>query len=316
MKKKLLIAEIDGFSDEVIQLLSQYFEVTAKNLYSEDIQHAFDTFDIFWFRLGFKIDSKLLAQSDRKVSTIVCPVTGLDHIDIEYCNSHNIKVISLKNEIDFLKNIRATAELTLALTLNILRKINPATNDVKHGHWNRDLFKGNEIYQKKVAIIGYGRLGQIVADLFDAFGAEVVVYDSKPITYSKYAIAHSIQDVLKDCYICSLHISYTKENMQYFNHKKFEMMPYGSVFINTSRGSLVDENALVENFKSGRIKAIAADVLHHEPEINQSILYEFYKNNPTTNIIITPHIGGNTHESFYKTERFVAEKLIQHFKFK
>ena len=305
---KLIISETKDFNLDVKDLLLKYFKVTMKQVSESDLDQVFCKYDIFWFRLGFKIDSSVLDNPNIKVKVIVCPVTGLDHIDVEKCNEKGIQIISLKGENEFLKNVRATAELSLLLSLELIRNTRNAINSVFAGNWDRDQFKGYELFEKKIAIIGYGRLGKITADFFAAFGANPTIYD-KNLVNSKYPIAKNISEALHNAFLCSLHISYSKENIKFFDKKLINMMPKGAYFVNTSRGSLVNESDLILALESGHLAGVATDVLNNEPDINESILYGYAKN--TNNVIITPHIGGNTFESFEKTEKFLAKKIIK-----
>lgn len=308
-KQKLLIAETNDFSRKVVNLMEDHFELDFRELPSEELAQAFCQYDIFWFRLGHRIDTALLNQPQRRVYTIVCPVTGLDHIDTETCRNLGIKIISLKGEAEFLKEVRATAELTLNLALSLIRKTHLAQKDALEGNWRRDLFKGEELYEKKIAIIGYGRLGKISADLYRAFGAKTVVYDQDRIDDSNgHEIATSMEQALDGAFLLSLHISYSKENEGFIKAKHFELMADAAYLVNTSRGSLVNETDLVQALKSGKLAGVATDVLHGEPEVKQSELWKYAQAH--NNVLITPHIGGNTKESFLKTEMFVGKKLI------
>ena len=143
MNPKLLIAECKNFSDDAIECIPRHVKVTKKDINKDQLEWAFKEFDFFWFRLGFRISEELLRLPGRRVTVIICPVTGLDHIDVETCKALNIKIISLKGETEFLKTVRATAELTVGITLALLRKIPQATISVREGKWNRDLLKGN-----------------------------------------------------------------------------------------------------------------------------------------------------------------------------
>ena len=308
-KQKLLIAETKDFSHKVVNLMDDHFDLDFRELPREELAHAFCQYDIFWFRLGHRIDATLLNQSQRRVHTIVCPVTGLDHIDTETCRSLGIRIISLKGEAEFLKEVRATAELTLNLALSLIRKTYLAQKDVLKGNWRRDLFKGEELYEKKVAIIGFGRLGKISADLYRAFGAKTVVYDHDRIDdASGHEIATSIEQALDGAFLLSLHISYSKENEGFLKAKHFELMSDGAYFVNTSRGSLLNETDLIQALNNGKLAGVATDVLFGEPEVQKSALWNYARAHK--NVLITPHIGGNTKESFLKTEMFVGKKLI------
>lgn len=307
-KLKLYIAEKEDFSEQVLQLLNEKFEVVdfEKNLTIKDILKVVD---VFWFRLGHKINHEVL-NKESKCRYLVTPVTGIDHIDEKLCNELGIDIICLRGEYEFLNKIRATAELTIALTLSLLRNINDASQHTKDGLWQRGLFRGSELYEKKVGIIGYGRLGKICGDYFLAFGCEVIYFDIEEKNASMPTKRYeNLFDLLKESDVVSIHLSLNDNTRNFINKECFNHMKINSILINTSRGGIIDESAMLVALKSKKIKGAALDVLQGEPEIKNHPLIEYSKRN--NNLIITPHIGGNTYESFEKTEKFIAEKLIK-----
>ena len=306
-KKKLIIAEPDGFSYEAIDILSKNMDIELIELKEEDLLEVFQNYDFIWLRLGLKISKDLLRDPKRKIAAIICPVTGLDHIDLKTCKELDIKVLSLKGENEFLNEIRATAELTIGLTLSILRKIPNAIQSVNNKVWDRDLFRGSEIFNKNVGIVGMGRLGKIVTEYFIALGAHVSGYDIKKFKINGVKNAESIEQLVSISDIISIHINYNESNHHLFDKNLFSHFKEKSIFINTSRGGIVDSNALIDSLKSRCLSGAAVDVIEDEFNYQNSSLIKYAQNND--NLIITPHIGGNTNESFYKTEIFLAKKL-------
>ncbi len=273
-----------------------------------DLPQIFNDYDVFWFRLGFQINRSQLSNASR-LKVIATPVTGIDHIDEVACSEKNIRILCLRGEYDFLKEIRATAEHTLALALALLRHLPAATAHSAEGNWQRDLFRGNELYKKKVGIIGYGRLGEITASYFHAFGCEVMYYDvvPKPSTFAK-AVPH-INDIA-NCDIISVHVNYIPETHNLIGDDFFNACVPQSFFINTSRGGVVDETALLKALEAKRLSGAALDVVQDEFLFSsQNPLARYSQNN--RNLLLTPHIGGNTYESFEKTEQFLAQKVIK-----
>ena len=217
-----------------------------------------------------------------------------------------------KGEQAFLKEVRATAEHTILLTLALMRKIIAATQDTMSGNWDREPFKGTEIYKKKVGIIGYGRLGKIVADYFKALGAKILVYEKYPLNFVKHDVTFtSLEDLLAQSDIVSLHINYLPENIRFLKLHHFALMKSSAIFINTSRGQLIDGNALVIALRKRMIAGAAIDVISDEFNTDFAPELVFFKTACPDNFIITPHIGGNTWESFEKTEAFIFDKLKQ-----
>ena len=307
-KLKLYIAERNDFSNEVFQELENRFEIIdfKENI---SIKEILKQVDIFWFRLAHKLDSTVLDKST-KCKYLLTPVTGIDHIDEKLCNELGIQIICLRGEVDFLKNVRATTEHTIALTLALLRKIHPAVSDVQSGNWNRDNFRGYELYEKKVGILGYGRLGQIVARYFHAFDCEISYFDIEEKIGDTFCVKlNSIESLFENNDIVSLHIPLNEKTIGIINKDLLQKMKVNSILVNTSRGAIINEIDLLEVLKFKSIKGAALDVLEGEPNIQNSDLVKYSKTN--SNLIITPHIGGNTYESFAKTEKFLADKLVQ-----
>jgi len=184
----------------------------------------------------------------------------------------------------------------------------PAANHAADGKWNRDLFRGLELYKKRIGIVGYGRLGKICADLFCAFGCEVYIYDIVEHE-SSFQQLGTIEELIDLCDIISLHVTYDETTHHLISHDLIRVFSSSKYLINTSRGGLIDEDALLMALESGNIGGAALDVLYGEPNIASHPLVHYAMKRD--NLILTPHIGGNTFESFEKTEEFIADKLIR-----
>lgn len=303
---KVIIAETSDFSKNAIKALEQFASVDLKDIEDNELAEALNRYDIFWFRLGFKLTSELILQA-AQCKYIICPVTGLDHIDLEACKHKGITVISLKGETDFLKKVRATAEFTLGLSLALLRNIPQAVHHTRDGEWNRMPFKGVEIFEKNIGILGFGRLGQLTASYFKAMGARIYVFDIKPIETETYNVVNSMDELFRNCDLVSVHINLTSENRHLIGLNQFNEMKKGSYFVNTSRGQIVNSLDLIQAIEEGQLAGAAVDVIENEFYFKQDELLKFSSKDPR--LMITPHIGGNTYESFSKTELYMVEKL-------
>ena len=308
---KIRIAETDNFSPKVIEELSQTNQVDLKETNKEELADCFRNYDVFWFRLKFKIEEQDFPENTR-CKYILCPVTGLDHIDLDACKRRGIEVISLKGETEFLKNVRATAELTIGLTLSLIRNIPQAIQSVKLKNWDRNPYKGTEIFQKKVGIVGVGRLGSITAKYFQAFGASVYGYDINNFDTNICEPVSSLDDLASMVDILSIHVSYNQNSHHLIHEKVIGRMKKSAILINTSRGSVIEERSLLTALKNGNISGAAIDVIQNEYNIENNMLIKYAQENQ--NLIITPHIGGNTWESFEKTEMFLVQKLVEQLK--
>lgn len=265
--------------------------------------------DILWTRLGHRVDREVM-DSAPQLKLIASPTTGLDHIELEEAERRNIRVISLRGETRFLETIRATAEHTIALTLALLRRIPAAADHVSQGGWDRDRFQGRELYGKVVGVVGYGRLGSIVARYMKAFEARVLATDpgARPEAVDPEISLVSLDVLLNASDVITLHAPLGPETMGLFGRPEFQAMKPGAWFVNTSRGGLVDESALLEALVAGRLAGAALDVLAGEPEIDPvNSLIRYAREND--NLLITPHLGGCTLESMEKTEVFLSERV-------
>ncbi|WP_406684222.1 NAD(P)-binding domain-containing protein [Seonamhaeicola sp. MEBiC1930] len=309
MKKlKIHVSGIEKLTKEALGILSDEYEIIYVNLLSsESLKASLNECDIFWFRLNHKLTRKILEGA--KCKFILCAVTGLDHIDIDACNDFGIKVLSLKNETEFLKEVRATAEHTMCLMLNLIRRTKLAFEHVESGKWNRSLFKGSELYKKKVGILGLGRLGEIVANYAQVLGMDVYYYDIEQKNADKTFIkCLSLENLIEKVDILSIHLPYDDSTHFIINKDSLSKIKKTAYIINTSRGGVINENDILSKLKAKEIAGYATDVLYGEPHIENHSLVDYAKRNE--NVIITPHIGGFTQESIEKTEYFIAQKLV------
>jgi D-3-phosphoglycerate dehydrogenase / 2-oxoglutarate reductase len=272
---------------------------------------ALSDVDILWVRLRHRIDSEVLSGALR-LKMIVTATTGLNHIDLKETAHRGISVMSLYGENEFLRDVRATAEHTIGLMLSLLRHVPQSNAHVREGQWNRDLFRGWELYGKTVGIVGYGRLGEIVTRYLQAFEARILITDPavRPERLGSNITCVSLDRLLEEADIVSLHVNLCRETRGFFGRSQFLAMKQGAWFINTARGELVDETALLDMLRSGRLAGAALDVLSDECSsgmANRAIVAYARDHN---NLIITPHIGGCTTESMDKTERFLAAKCL------
>lgn len=310
-RPKLLVAESVGFSCAALARLREAMVVVDANLDRPGLLGAVRDADVLWVRLRHRIDREVFDAAPN-LTAVVTNTTGLNHIDLEEAQRRFIRVISLRGEADFLKEIRATAELTVGIALALLRRIPDAHAHVLAGGWDRDVFKGNELHGKTAGIVGYGRLGRIVARYLGALGVEVLATDpcSAPEDADQGVLLVPLDQLLASSDIVSLHVVLDATTTGIIGRQQFARMKPRAWFINTARGELVDEAALIDALRSGRLAGAALDVLSGERPYGMSThpLVRYAREHQ--NVLITPHIGGNTFESCESTERFLAERLL------
>lgn len=311
---KLLIVEPADFSLQALHQLKKHFNVSYGPKTRRELFECASDFEIFFVRLAHQFDEEFFKVAT-SLKYLVSPTTGLNHICMQSAQQRNIQILCLKEERAFLNRITATAELTWGLLLSLVRKISPAHQHVTEGDWNRDQFRGKELSELTLGIIGFGRLGTMVARYGLAFGMEVIAHD--PFQ----AIPPDIKSVSLDqlctsADVISVHVHSAPENIKMLGKKQFLAMKPGCILLNTSRGDLLDEQALLDSLQTGRLGGAGLDVLVDEYETGPAALTsQELKNYAYThdNLILTPHIGGATYESMEKTELFLVDKLLEHY---
>lgn len=308
MLPRILIAEPLDFSAEAVRLLQAAAEVTLQPTDRAGLSAALADYDVVWFRLAHRIDRELLAGPLR-CRILAVPVTGLDHIDLEACAERGIRVVSLRGETTFLEQVRGTAELTIALALALLRRIPAAAEHARAGGWNRDAFRGRELYGHTAGLVGVGRLGRIVAGYFRAFGMEVLGFDPRPdFPHDAARRVDSLGELMRQSDVVSVHVTYESATRHLIGRQELAAMRPSAILVNTSRGGIVDEPALVEAIETGAMAGAALDVLDGEPHTADNPLVRLSRR--TDRVLIVPHVGGNTLESFKKTECFLAARVL------
>ncbi|MEZ5353277.1 MAG: NAD(P)-dependent oxidoreductase [Bryobacteraceae bacterium] len=308
----ILLTESKWFSSAARDTLGAMGAVRALDIATREelLTEARDA-DVLWVRLRHYIGADVMDAAP-ELRAIATPTTGLTHIDLEEASRRGIAVISLRGETDFLKEIRATAEHTIALMLALMRRLPAAVAHAHGGGWDRDRFRGNELHGKTAGIVGYGRLGRIVAGYLQAFGCRVLAAERKdwegrvdpPVELVP------IEELLAHSDLVSLHVSLDSATEGFFNQYLFGLMKPGAWFINTARGELIDEAALVACLREGRLSGAAVDVIAGEHESGPHPLIEYARAGEGSPLIVTPHIGGCTVESMVKTEEFLAGRVL------
>ncbi|MGL4484735.1 MAG: 2-hydroxyacid dehydrogenase [Anaerovoracaceae bacterium] len=239
-----------------------------------------------------KIDKELL-EGGNKLKMIQRTGVGTDMLDIEEIKSRALPLYVNKGV-----NACSVAEHTILLMLASLRRLNAIDNELKSGIWKKQEngIKTYEIFQKNVALIGLGNIGKKVARVLNVLGANVKYYDLVPLSEEEERDLGiqflPFEEIIKEGDIISLHCPLTKETKALISKKTIEQMKDRAILVNTARGGLVDQADLLIALKEGKIGFAALDVFESEPLPANSALLA------SPNILLTPHIGGVTKESF------------------
>jgi len=306
---KIGILDPDGFSSDAIEALSRFAQLETYK--GGDLMRFVKDKHVLFVRLNVEINRALI-DSAPVLKFICSPTTGLNHIDIVYCQKKHIEIVSLKGEFRFLKTIRATPEHTLGLILALKRHYKDAFLNTQNAEWNRNPYRGFEVFKSKIGIIGLGRVGKLLSTFLKPMGAEIGFYDPDPSKHkNKLEKFDSIAALIKASDTIVLCSSYDVKTGSIIGKPEIDAMK-GKYFINTARAELTDENTLVLKAASGHFKGIAVDVIIDEQGAQKN-LKKWLSAAESHNVIITPHIGGATYSSMCRTEEFISDKLIRRF---
>ncbi|MFA6824160.1 MAG: NAD(P)-dependent oxidoreductase [Bacteroidales bacterium] len=237
---------------------------------------------------NIKLSSEVL-KSSRKLKMLSVAFTGLDHIDLDYCTEHNIKVVNASGYATV-----GVAELAIGLMIDVYRHISLLDQDIRNGK-TRNNFLGRQLRGKTVGIIGTGAIGLETAILLKAMGCTIIAWNrTEREEAKKLNIKYvSLQDLMKQSDIISLHVPLNKETYHLINRDLLSLCKKDAILINTARGNVVDMEALAESLRKGLLAGAGIDVFETEPPLA--------KNHPlinAPNCILTPHIAYATREAF------------------
>jgi D-3-phosphoglycerate dehydrogenase len=308
---RILNVEPAGYCAEARRVLAQCGTVVERELSRAELLAQLASYDVLIVRLAHQIDREVIDAGPR-LRAIVSATTGLDHIDVATARSRGIDVLSLRGETDFLRGVRATAEHTWALLLALQRRIVPAAVAVRGGQWDRDALRGHDLDGKRLGIVGLGRIGRMVAGYGRSFGMEVAAHDPDAVEWPPDVKRHArLDDLLAQSDVLTLHVPLDERSKGCIGREQLALLPRGAVLVNTSRGEVVDEDALLEALESGTLAGAALDVVAHERRPEQRSRSPLLAYAATHDeLLVTPHIGGATFESMEKTEVFMARKLL------
>lgn len=320
MSLRILNAEPLGYSPRAAARLVELGELVQEAVPVGRLVDRVAAFDALIVRLAHSVDAAILAAGAAgRLRAVVTATTGLDHIELEAASEHGVEVLSLRGEVDFLRTIRATAEHTWALLLALVRKLPWAFDSVCRGEWRRDDYRGGELAGRRLGILGLGRLGEQVARYGRVFGMEVAAFDPYREDWLEgVRRCGSQRELAVRSDVLSIHLPLDASTRGSVDRQTLEALPEGALVVNTARGPLLDEAALVELLDRGHLGGAALDVMCGEVDDETggrreaSPLLAHLGRSPTPrNLVLTPHIGGATWESMHRTEEFMAEKLCR-----
>ncbi len=298
MSKKILIADKLGKPGlEILDKMSDMSYDLRTGMSKEELLAAIPDYEAVIVRSDTYIDADVLAAGTQ-LKVVGRAGIGVDNIDVAAATARGVMVMNTPHS-----NSVATAEQTLTLLLAVSRKTVAAHNSLAAGEWERNLYVGTELFGKTLGIIGFGYIGRLVAHRAQAFGVNVIAYD--PYVTAETGMELNVAmlpmaDVLAQSDLLTLHAIVTPETKGMINATTIAGMKDGVIIVNVARGKLIDEQALAEALKSGKVAAAGLDVYQEEPPTHSPLI-------GLPNVIHTPHLGASTVEA----QRNVGIEMVE-----
>src|SRR5579864_3455549 len=267
----------------------------------DQIKEKIGNFDIVVVRSRTKITKEMIDRANQ-CKVIARVGVGLDNIDVDAAKAKGIRVI---NAVEGAMN--AVAELVLGLMLSLAREIPRADREIRNGNWLKKELMGSELSGKYLGVVGLGNIGKRLAKLARGLNMNIIGFDVMPIA-DDFArdvglIKADIDTLLSSADYISFHVPLTESTHHLVNTKRISTMKKTAYIINTSRGEIIDEDALYDALKEGKIAGAALDVFEKEPAVGNKLA-------TLPNVVCTPHIGAQTKEAQTLAANVIGEKII------
>lgn len=289
----------DGIDQEAARRLESLGCVVIQEFYeNEALKEAVKSADAIIVRSATKIRTDVIdcAVQAGRLKLIVRGGVGLDNIDVAYAEKNGIAV----RNTPWASSI-SVAELAVGHMFSLARNISISNVTMRKGQWNKKQYKGSEICGKTLGLIGFGRIAREVAKRAEALGMKVIYTNRRgPLEDEGTCTYCSLEELLSRSDFVSLHVPYDKEKGPILGHEEFMLMKDGAFLINTARGGVVCETALLEALDNGKLAGAAVDVFENEPNQNMNLV-----NHPR--VSCTPHIGASTREA----QTRIGEEVVQ-----
>ena len=294
------------FSEPEKSKLAAHFSVTHEMLEPKnpseikpDLLQSLAKADVLIVRSRTKINADFLKLA-KSLKMVITATAGFDHLDLKELQRRNILACHTPSS-----HTQSASELTFALILSLLRKISQNQAALRQGHWEREPLVGNELNEKTLGILGFGRIGKRIAKMAQAFGANVIAFDPFVDDFRSFNVQSvSFENLLSMSDILTIHTPLTAKTIGLFNSKTLSQMRNDAILINASRGKIVNEEDLLHAIQKKQIAGAGLDVFSEEPlPVNSKLI-----DHPQ--VLLTAHVGALTVEAFKRASLEAAEKAI------
>jgi len=299
----LLLEKVDKVAFDLFKEEGYNVESLDGSLDEKDLIKKIKDVSILGIRSKTIISDKVI-KSANKLLAIGAFCIGTNQIKFESCNDSGIVIFNAPYS-----NTRSVVEIVIAQIINLMRKIVIKSNKMHSGVWRKDSLDSFEIRNKVIGIVGYGNIGSQLSVICEALGMKVLYYDIlDKLSIGNAKKCKSLNELLKNSDIVSLHVDGKKSNTNLISDKEFSIMKEKSILVNYSRGNVVDIDSLIKNIKSKKLMGAALDVFPEEPSNNKEKFESKVKG--IEEIILSPHIGGSTKEAQKNIGSYVPDKII------
>lgn len=311
-----------AFIDEVHSVLKNRLELAGfkcvdfTELSKENIEKQISNFHGIVIRSRFKMDKDFLEHANH-LEFIARSGAGMENIDVDYCNQRSIELFNAPEG-----NRNAVGEHALGMLLSLFNHLNKGDSEIRNGIWNREGNRGVELDGKTVAIIGFGNNGQAFAKKLRGFDVELLVYDKFKSNYgNEYVQEAEMELIFEKADIISFHIPQNEETLFLVDSAYLSKFKNEIYLINLSRGKIIKTKSLVEFIEKGIVKGVCLDVLEFEKTSFESVFSDICNLPSELNyllksdkVILSPHVGGWTTESYFKLSDVLADKILFFYK--
>ncbi|TPE43670.1 phosphoglycerate dehydrogenase [Pontibacter mangrovi] len=307
-KNRISVLLLENIHPQAVELFRQegyQVETVSGALSEEELCEKIKNVSILGIRSKTHVTRKVLEHANR-LMCVGAFCIGTNQIDLNACLEAGITVFNAPYS-----NTRSVVELALGELIILSRNVLDKSNKMHRGHWDKSAKGSFEVRDKKLGIVGYGNIGAQLSVLAEAMGMEVYYYDVvEKLQLGNARKCNTLHELLEKVDIVTLHVDGRPENKNMFGAAEFAAMKDGAIFLNLSRGHVVDIAALVESIKSGKVSGAGVDVFPEEPATNSDPFESELCGLP--NVILTPHIGGSTSEAQVNIANFVPNRIMDY----
>ena len=307
-KNRIKVLLLENVHPDALQIMkNEGYNVSLQTgaMDEDELAEQIKDVSVLGIRSKTQLTKKVLDNANRLIAVGAFCI-GTNQIDLEECLKKGIAVFNAPYS-----NTRSVVELAIGEIILLMRNIPDKISKMHQGDWDKSANGSYEVRGKKLGIVGYGNIGAQLSVMAESIGFDVYYYDLvEKLALGNATKCSSLKELLEKVDIVSLHVDGRKENKNLIGEKQFEYMKEGVIFLNLSRGHVVDIEALKNNINSGKVKGAGVDVFPTEPKTNNESFESALKGLP--NVILTPHIGGSTEEAQENIGNFVPGKIIEY----